>query len=92
MQALAELVRGAGLPAGESHPGTGVPAVEAPMAAVGLLALDLPAGLAKYQVRVLSPRILGGWCCQVWAARVGLVIMIISIILYYIHIATGGLL
>ena len=28
---------------------------------------------------------------QVWAARVGLVIMIISVILYYIHIATGGL-
>ncbi len=28
---------------------------------------------------------------QVWGARVGLVIMIISIILYYIHIATGGL-
>ena len=70
LQALAELVRGAGLPAGESHPGTGAPAVEAPMAAVGLLGLDLPAGLAKYQVRVLSPRILGGWCCQVWAARV----------------------
>lgn len=29
---------------------------------------------------------------QVWAARIGLVIMIISVILYYIHIATGGLL
>ena len=28
---------------------------------------------------------------QVWAARVGLAIMIISIILYYIHIATGGM-
>jgi hypothetical protein len=28
---------------------------------------------------------------QVWAARVGLVIMIISVILYYIHIATGGM-
>ena len=27
---------------------------------------------------------------QVWAARVGLVIMIISIILYYWHIASGG--
>lgn len=27
---------------------------------------------------------------QVWAARIGLVIMIISIILYYWHIATGG--
>ena len=29
---------------------------------------------------------------QIWAARLGLVIMIISVILYYIHIATGGLL
>ena len=29
---------------------------------------------------------------QVWAARLGLVIMIIAVILYYMHIATGGLL
>ena len=28
---------------------------------------------------------------QVWAARIGLVIMILCIVLYYIHIATGGL-
>ena len=28
---------------------------------------------------------------QVWAARVGLVIMIISVILYYWHIASGGM-
>ena len=28
---------------------------------------------------------------QVWGARIGLVIMIIAIILYYIHIATGGM-
>ena len=28
---------------------------------------------------------------QVWAARVGVVIMVICIILYYIHIATGGM-
>ena len=27
---------------------------------------------------------------QVWAARIGLVIMIISVILYYWHIASGG--
>ena len=27
---------------------------------------------------------------QIWAARAGLVIMIISIILYYWHIASGG--
>ena len=28
---------------------------------------------------------------QVWAARIGLVIMIISVILYYWHIASGGM-
>lgn len=28
---------------------------------------------------------------QVWAARVGLVIVIIAVILYYYHIAKGGL-
>ena len=27
---------------------------------------------------------------QVWAARIGLVIMIICVILYYLHIAMGG--
>ena len=29
---------------------------------------------------------------QIWAARIGLVIVIIAVILYYINIATGGLL
>ena len=29
---------------------------------------------------------------QVWLARIGLVIMIVSVILYYWHIASGGLL
>lgn len=43
--------------------------------------LDIPEEKPKY-----TPR--PAW--QVWAARVGLVIMIISVILYYIHIATGG--
>ena len=28
---------------------------------------------------------------QVWAARIGLVVVIISIILYYWHIASGGM-
>ena len=28
---------------------------------------------------------------QVWGARIGLVVMIIAIVLYYIHIATGGM-
>ncbi len=29
---------------------------------------------------------------QVWAARIGIAIMIVCIILYYWHIASGGLL
>lgn len=28
---------------------------------------------------------------QVWCARIGLVIVIISVVLYYLHIARGGL-
>jgi hypothetical protein len=28
---------------------------------------------------------------QIWAARIGLVIMIICIFLYYYHIASGGM-
>ena len=27
---------------------------------------------------------------QVWAARIGVVIMIVAVILYYLHIAGGG--
>lgn len=40
-----------------------------PAAAVGLRELDREAGTAVFTVRILSPRMLGGWCCQVWAAR-----------------------
>lgn len=29
---------------------------------------------------------------QVWAARIGLVIMLLSVALYYWHIASGGML
>ena len=29
---------------------------------------------------------------QVWAARIGLTILIIAVFLYYLHIANGGLL
>ena len=43
--------------------------------------IDIPEEKSTY-----TPR--PAW--QVWAARVGLIIMIISVILYYIHIATGG--
>ena len=69
LEALAQLLRQAGLKAGEEFPGCQQPQVDAPTAAVGLRALDIPAGTVRYNVRILSPRILGGWCCQVWAAR-----------------------
>ena len=69
LEALAELLRQAGLQAGEEYPGHQQPAVDSPTAAVGLKELDVPAGLVRYHVRILSPRILGGWCCQIWAAR-----------------------
>lgn len=69
LQTLAELLRNAGLQAGEEFPGQQQPQVDAPTAAVGLRELDPTAGVASYNVRILSPRILGGWCCQIWAAR-----------------------
>lgn len=69
LEELAQLLRSAGLTAGEEYPGYQQPEVEGPTAAVGLRELDVPAGLVRYNIRILSPRILGGWCCQIWAAR-----------------------
>lgn len=69
LEALAALLRQAGLQAGEEFPGYQQPEVKSPTAAVGLRELDAAAGLVRYNVRILSPRILGGWCCQIWAAR-----------------------
>ena len=69
LEALAGRMRRVGLKAEEEFPGHRQPHVEAPTAAVGLRELDISGGLVRYNVRILSPRILGGWCCQVWAAR-----------------------
>lgn len=69
LEALAELLRKTGLQAGEEYPGYQQPELDGPTAAVGLRELDASAGLVRYNVRILSPRILGGWCCQIWAAR-----------------------
>ena len=51
--------------------------------------IDLPEEEAPVQEEAPKYHPRPAW--QVWAARVGIVIMIISIILYYIHIATGGM-
>lgn len=69
LQSLVRLLTDAGLKAGEEYPGLQQPQVDSPMAAVGLRELDLSGGTVRYNVRILSPRLLGGWCCQIWAAR-----------------------
>lgn len=58
-----------GLRAGEEYPAGKRMEVLSPVTAVGLEELDATAGTARFSIRVLSPRLLGSWCCQVWAAR-----------------------
>lgn len=66
---VTDLLTAAGLRAGEEYPGGERMEILTPVAAVGLRELDVARGEVQYTVRVLSPRILGGWSCQVWAAR-----------------------
>lgn len=69
LEAVTGLLSDAGLPAAEEYPGGKQAELYSPAASVGLRELDAAAGELRYTVRVLSPRLLGGWCCQVWAAR-----------------------
>lgn len=66
---LIGLLKAAGLRAGEEYPSGERMEVQSPAAAVGLRELDAAAGEICYTVRVLTPRIVGGWNCQVWAAQ-----------------------
>ena len=69
LEAVTALLQQAGLRAGEEYPAGERREILSPAAAVGLRELDPGQGTAVFTVRVLSPRMLGGWCCQVWAAR-----------------------
>lgn len=69
LQYVIGLLQAAGIPAGEEYPGFGRPDLEGPWAAVGLRELRAGEGTAVFRVRVLSPRILGGWSCQGRAAN-----------------------
>lgn len=69
LEYVAGLLSAAGLRAGEEYPAGERMEVLSPVAAVGLRELDCAEGLAWFTVRVLSPRILGGWCCQTAAAK-----------------------
>lgn len=69
LETVTGLLTAAGIPAGEEYPALEQPQLESPRAAVGLRELDAGSGTARFRVKVLSPRLLGGWCCQVWGAR-----------------------
>ena len=47
--------------------------------------------LQELQEQPLEPGYTPRPAWQVWAARIGLVIMIICVALYYWHIASGGM-
>lgn len=69
LQELKELLENAGIPAGEEYPAGDRVEILSPVAAVGLRELDCANSAARFSVRILSPRILGGWCCQNKAAE-----------------------
>lgn len=71
LEGLLELLRSAGLKAGEAYPAGDRTAISDAVAAVGLRELDTAAGEARFTVRILSPRSLGGWHCQTQAAAAG---------------------
>lgn len=59
----------AGIPTQEAYPPQEWSQVDSPRAVVGLRELDPGTGTARFRVQLLSPRLMGGWCCQVWAAQ-----------------------
>lgn len=71
LESVMDLLAGCGIRAGEEYPAGERVEILSPVAAVGLREMDFAGGEARFTVRVLSPRILGGWCCQTHAAKAG---------------------
>lgn len=69
LEELTGILEAAGIPAGEEYPAGNRVEILSPVAAVGLRELDCANSLARFSVRILSPRLLGGWCCQRKAAQ-----------------------
>lgn len=69
LEELRALLEAAQIPAGEEYPAGERVEIVSPVAAVGLRELDCANAVARFSVRILSPRILGGWCCQQKAAQ-----------------------
>lgn len=71
LESVVEILTAAGFRVGEEYPAGDRVEILSPVAAVGLRELCCAEGIARFTVRLLSPRILGGWCCQTHAARAG---------------------
>lgn len=69
LERVTEILTAEGIPVGEEYPPLERPEILSPRAVVGLRELDAAGGTARFRVQVLSPRILGGWCCQAWAVQ-----------------------
>ena len=69
LRSVSGLLIGAGIPTGEDYPGLEQPQIDSPRATVGLRELDAAGWTARFDIRILSPRLLGGWCCQVMASQ-----------------------
>lgn len=61
---LVQVLASAGIRAGEAFPGGKWTELTGPVAAVGLRDLNWREGTAEFEIRILSPRALGGWKCQ----------------------------
>lgn len=64
-----EILTAAGIRAGEGFPPGRSADLTGPVAAVGLRDLNCREGTAEFEIRMLSPRMLGGWQCQNAAAE-----------------------
>lgn len=69
LEYVTQLLSAAGIRAGEEYPAGERVEILSPVAAVGLRELDWAGGTACFTIRILSPRILGGWCCQTTAVK-----------------------
>lgn len=68
LKQITGILTDAGIRAGEAFPGGGNVSLTEAVAAVGLRDLNWREGTAEFEIRVLSPRPLGGWKCQNCAA------------------------
>lgn len=69
LREIVQILTDAGIRAGEEFPAGRQPELTGPVAAVGLRDLNCREGIAEFEIRILSPRTLGGWQCQSASAK-----------------------